>query len=52
MLLTDAIEDVTTDKSPIVVRKAQTIFDWVRLDSLSRTQSLELITKVVKQCKP
>jgi transcriptional regulator with XRE-family HTH domain len=50
VLLSDAIEDVTTEQES-TVRKAQAIFDLVRSDALSRTQSLELITKVVKECK-
>jgi transcriptional regulator with XRE-family HTH domain len=51
VLLTEAVEDVTTDK-PGVLRKAHAIFDRVRLDALSGPQSLELIAKVAKECKP
>jgi transcriptional regulator with XRE-family HTH domain len=51
VLLTEAVEDVTTDR-PGVVRKAHAIFDRVRLDSLSGPESLELIAKVAEQCKP
>jgi transcriptional regulator with XRE-family HTH domain len=51
VLLKEAVEDVTTDKQG-VLRKAHTIFDRVRLDALSGPQSLELIAKVAKECKP
>jgi transcriptional regulator with XRE-family HTH domain len=51
VLLTEAVEDVTTDKQD-VLRKAHAIFDRVRLDALSGPQSLELIAKVAKECKP
>lgn len=46
-----AIEDVTTDKRPSV-RHGSTIFDRVRLDALSGSESLELIMKVAEECKP
>jgi transcriptional regulator with XRE-family HTH domain len=51
VLLTNAVEDVTTDRDA-TVRKAHAIFDRVRLEALSRTQSLELIREVAEQCKP
>jgi transcriptional regulator with XRE-family HTH domain len=51
VLLREAVEDVTTDKQD-VLRKAHAIFDRVRLDALSGPESLELIAKVAKECKP
>jgi hypothetical protein len=51
VMLTDAIEDVTTDQRPMI-RTGLAIFDRVRLDALSGPESLELITKVAEGCKP
>jgi hypothetical protein len=51
VLLTDAVEDVTTDKRPSI-RHALGIFDRVRLDALSGPESLELILKAAEECKP
>lgn len=51
VMLTDAVEDVTTDKRPSI-RHALGIFDRVRLDALSGPQSLELILKAAEECKP
>lgn len=51
VLLMDAVEDVTTDKRP-AIRTALEIFDRVRLDALSGSESLELIMKVAEECNP
>jgi transcriptional regulator with XRE-family HTH domain len=51
VLLSDGVEDVTTELRPAVVR-AHMIFDQIRLHALSGPQSLELIGKVAKECKP
>lgn len=49
ILLTEgAVRDTTTDDQGDVLQ-AQGIFDRVRLDSLSRSQSLELITELADQ---
>jgi transcriptional regulator with XRE-family HTH domain len=50
VLLREAVQDVTTDK-PDILRRAQTVFDRVRLDALSGPESIELIAKVAKECK-
>jgi len=52
VLLTEAtIEDVTTDQSGALMQ-AHAIFDRVRLDALSRTESLEFIKELAEQWKP
>jgi transcriptional regulator with XRE-family HTH domain len=51
VLLMGAVEDVTTDKRP-ALRSGLAIFDRVRLDALSGSESLELILKVAEECKP
>jgi transcriptional regulator with XRE-family HTH domain len=52
VLLTEAtIEDVTTDQSGALMQ-AHANFDRVRLDALSRTESLEFIKELAKQWKP
>jgi transcriptional regulator with XRE-family HTH domain len=49
VLLTEAaVRDVTTDEPPALVQ-AHGIFDRVRLDALSRTQSLEFIKELADQ---
>jgi DNA-binding XRE family transcriptional regulator len=51
VMLMGAIEDVTTDKRP-VIRTGLAIFDRVRLDAMSGPESLELIVKAAEACKP
>jgi transcriptional regulator with XRE-family HTH domain len=52
VLLTEAaVEDVTTDKRGALMQ-AHAIFDRVRLDALSRTESLEFIKELAEQWKP
>jgi transcriptional regulator with XRE-family HTH domain len=52
VLLTEAaVEDVTTDQRGALMQ-AHAIFDRVRLDALSRTESLEFITELAEQWKP
>jgi transcriptional regulator with XRE-family HTH domain len=52
VLLTEAaIEDVTTDQRGALVQ-AHTIFDRVRLDALSKVESLEFIKELAEQWKP
>lgn len=51
VLLMDALEDVTTDKRASI-RHALEVFDEVRLEALSGTESLELIMKAAESCKP
>jgi transcriptional regulator with XRE-family HTH domain len=50
-LLMDAIEDVTTDQRPSIL-KAVAILDRVRLDALSKADSLDLITELAERWKP
>jgi transcriptional regulator with XRE-family HTH domain len=52
VLLTEAaVEDVTTDDPPALLQ-AHAIFDRVRWDALSRTESLEFIKELAEQWKP
>jgi transcriptional regulator with XRE-family HTH domain len=52
VLLTEAaVEDVTTDQRGALVQ-AYAIFDRVRLDALSSTESLEFIKELAEQWKP
>jgi transcriptional regulator with XRE-family HTH domain len=52
VLLTEAsVEDVTTDRRTSLLQ-AHAIFDRVRLDALSSTESLELIKELTEQWKP
>jgi transcriptional regulator with XRE-family HTH domain len=48
VLLMEAVQDVTTDEPPAIMQ-AHAIFDRVRWDALSRTQSLEYITELAEQ---
>jgi transcriptional regulator with XRE-family HTH domain len=52
VLLTEAaVEDVTTDqRGPLM--QAHAIFDRVRLDALSRVESLEFVKELAEQWKP
>ena len=52
VLLTEgAVQDVTTDQHEALMQ-AHAIFDRVRLDALSRVQSLEFIKELAEQWKP
>jgi transcriptional regulator with XRE-family HTH domain len=52
VLLTEAaVQDVTTDQHGVLMQ-AHAIFDRVRLDALSRAESLELIKELAEQWKP
>jgi transcriptional regulator with XRE-family HTH domain len=51
VMLQEGVEDVTTDQRP-AIRGGLAIFDRVRLDALSRSESIELIMKAAESCKP
>jgi hypothetical protein len=52
VLLTEAaVEDVTTDQRGALMQ-AHAIFDRVRLDALSSSESLEFIKELAEQWKP
>jgi hypothetical protein len=51
VLCSNAVEDVTTERRPAVVR-AHAIFDQIRLDALPKAQSLDFIRRVAEQCEP
>jgi transcriptional regulator with XRE-family HTH domain len=51
VLLMETVEDVTTDNR-VTIRNALAIFDKVRLDALSRRETIELITKAADICRP
>jgi hypothetical protein len=51
VLLMETVEDVTTDKRA-TIRNALATFDKVRLDALSRRETMELITKAADICRP
>ncbi|MGH3248680.1 MAG: Scr1 family TA system antitoxin-like transcriptional regulator, partial [Trebonia sp.] len=50
VVLMEGIEDQTTERRALV-RKAETAFDRLRGDALTRVQSRELIRKVAQQWK-
>jgi transcriptional regulator with XRE-family HTH domain len=48
VMLMDAVQDVTTDQPPALLQ-AHVIFDRVRLDALSKAESLEFIAELAEQ---